>query len=67
MIPSHGERQRVNSLHELPTIAGGSRLAQPLQVGAVEHVDTQDRLDEIVNGVSEQIAPAAAYTRRFPK
>jgi hypothetical protein len=50
-----GERQRVDGQHELPPIAGGRRLAQHLQIRAVEHMDTPDRLDEIVNGVSEQI------------
>jgi hypothetical protein len=37
-------------------IAGGCRLAQRLQISAVKAVDTQDRPDEIVNGVPQQIA-----------
>jgi hypothetical protein len=36
-------------------IARGRRLAQRLQIGSVEHVDAEDRLDEIVNGISKQI------------
>src|SRR5258706_10360124 len=38
-----GERQQANAQHELPAITGGSPLPQPLQLGAVEHLDTQDR------------------------
>jgi len=34
-----GKRERIDGQHELPAIAGGGRLAQRLEIGAVEHVD----------------------------
>src|SRR5439155_21170228 len=48
---------------ELPAIAGCRRFAQRLQIGAVENVDTQDRLDEIVDRISGQITRGL---RRIP-
>src|ERR1051326_7700551 len=51
-----GERERIDDQRELIAIAGGGRVTQRLQIGAVEYVDTENRHDEIVHGVLEQIS-----------
>jgi len=44
-----GYRQRRNGQHKFPAIARGGRLAQRVEIGAVDEVDAQDRQNEIVN------------------
>ena len=51
-----GKCERVDRQHELPSIADGRCLAQRFQIGAVEDVDAQNRLDEIVNGIPKEVA-----------
>ena len=51
-----GYRQRRNGQHELPAIARGGRLAQRVEIGAVEEVDPQHRQNEIVKRARGKVA-----------
>ena len=50
------DRQGRNGHHEFPPITRGGRLAQGVEIGAVEEVDAQYGEHEVVNGASGKIA-----------